>query len=398
MKLAGVDPLRKAVEEAHAWVAELRRELGQDAPHRAYATLRAVLHALRDALPYESAMRLLTALPAPVHGAALEGWTPRPGPAAAEVTRDRFLARIAEELLEVPDLAPDRAARAVFGLLDRRVPALRGMLPAELRDPASEAPPPEAERRAALEETEGAIRAALEEARRRGVPEEDLPALTARRRPGRRNSPAPAGAERANVFDRTLQKTLLWVKETARELGWDDPLRAFRALTAVLQALRERLPREETFQLTAQLPILLRGFAFEAWDPAEPYTRERRKEDFLRRVADRLRDVPDADSEAVVRAVFRVLTAHVAPGELEDIRGHLPEPLRGLWPALPAAGAGPPPRPTSPPGVRARGRQARKEIRAALARAKARGVPERDLPLLTSRRSLRRKGRRARPR
>jgi uncharacterized protein (DUF2267 family) len=400
MRLSDVEPLRRAVEEAHAWVAELRRDLGLDAPHRAYAVLRAVLHAVRDALPYEKAMRFLTALPAAVRGAALEGWTPHTGSAPGEPTRDRFLARIAEELLEVPELVTERAARAVLETLIRRVPDAAALLPETLRESTALEPRAE-ERRAALEEAERDIRAVLEEARRRGVPEEELPALAAGRRPGRRESPSPAAAEHVDVLDRTLQKTLLWVKEASRELRWENPLHAFRALAATLQALRERLLREETFHLAAQLPILLRGFAFEGWAPGEPYTRERRKEDFLRRVADRLRDVPGADPEAVARAVFRVLSAHVAPGELEDVRAHLPEPLRELWPNLPAPsapGGSPRSRPAAPPGARARGRQARKEIRSALARAKARGVPERDLPLLTSRRSLRRKKRRTGPR
>lgn len=409
MKLSEIEALRQAVAEAAAWVAEVRQELGQDAPHRAYAVLRATLHALRDVLAYETAMLLFSALPPAVRGAALEGWRPHPGPVSGGITRERFLARIAEELLEVPELPPERAARAVLGILARRVPAdrlpnLREALPEPLRDLVSapvSAEPHEEARRAALQETEGTIRAVLEEARRRGVPDEELPALTAHRRPGRRDSPPPPPLEPADVFDRTLQKTLLWVKQTTQELGWKDPGAGFRALVAVLQTLRERLLREEMFQLAAQLPILLRGFAFEGWEPGEPYLRERRKEDFLHRLADRLRDIPGADPEAVARAVFRVLSAHVAPGELEDVRSHLPEPLRALWPQLPAPSApqgSSPSRPSPAAGLRARGRQARKEIRAALARAKARGVPERELPLLASRRSLRHKGRRRPPR
>jgi uncharacterized protein (DUF2267 family) len=209
MRLSDVEPLRHAVEEANAWVAELRRELGLDAPHRAYAVLRAVLHAVRDALAYERAMRFLTALPAAVREAALEGWTSRAGPAPGEVTRDRFLARIAEELLEVPELAPDRAARAVLETLTRRVPNAAALLPESLRESVAAPPfrePGAEERRAALEEAERDIRAALEEARGRGVPEEELPALAAGRRPGRRESPSPAAAEHVDVLDRTLQR------------------------------------------------------------------------------------------------------------------------------------------------------------------------------------------------
>jgi uncharacterized protein (DUF2267 family) len=72
-----------------------------------------------------------------------------------------------------------------------------------------------------------------------------------------------------SVFDTTLQKTNHWLKELMRLLDWNDRQKAYLALRATLHALRDRLPLEETAQLGAQLPMLVRGFYYEGWDPGD---------------------------------------------------------------------------------------------------------------------------------
>lgn len=47
------------------------------------------------------------------------------------------------------------------------------------------------------------------------------------------------------VFDSTLQKTNLWLKEVMAELGWDDRHAAYLAVRSVLHALRDRLTHAE---------------------------------------------------------------------------------------------------------------------------------------------------------
>jgi hypothetical protein len=69
------------------------------------------------------------------------------------------------------------------------------------------------------------------------------------------------------VFDTTLHKTNSWLKDLAQALGQADRHRAYLALRATLYALRERLTVEEVAQLGAQLPMLIRGFYYEGWDP-----------------------------------------------------------------------------------------------------------------------------------
>lgn len=70
------------------------------------------------------------------------------------------------------------------------------------------------------------------------------------------------------VFDTTLQRTHTWLKDLMLVLGWQDRHKAYRALRATLHALRDRLTVEETAHLGAQLPMLIRGFYYEGWDPS----------------------------------------------------------------------------------------------------------------------------------
>jgi uncharacterized protein (DUF2267 family) len=62
------------------------------------------------------------------------------------------------------------------------------------------------------------------------------------------------------VFDTTLQKTQLWLKEIVTELEWQhNPSWAYRALRSVLHALHDYLGIEEATDLATLLPMLIRG-------------------------------------------------------------------------------------------------------------------------------------------
>ena len=67
------------------------------------------------------------------------------------------------------------------------------------------------------------------------------------------------------VFDRTIHKTNIWLKDLMEILGCTDRQEAYTSLRATLHALRDRLTIEETAQVAAQLPMLIRGFYFEGW-------------------------------------------------------------------------------------------------------------------------------------
>ena len=135
-----------------------------------------------------------------------------------------------------------------------------------------------------------------------------------------------------DVFDRTIHKTNNWLNELMEALGWHDRHKAYLALRVTLHALRDRLTVEEVAQLGAQLPMLIRGFYYEGWDPTGKPLKERHKEEFLARIAEQFSGDDQADAKQVARAVFSVLSDRVTEGEIEDVKHVLPAELRELWP------------------------------------------------------------------
>jgi uncharacterized protein (DUF2267 family) len=135
-----------------------------------------------------------------------------------------------------------------------------------------------------------------------------------------------------DVFDTTLQRTHSWLHDLMEIMEWQDRHRAYLAMRATLQALRDRLTVEEAAQLAAQFPMLIRGFYYEGWDPTGKPLKERHKEHFLARIDQYFRGDEHIDAEQVARGVFAVLEKRVTEGEIEDVKQVLPTQLRELWP------------------------------------------------------------------
>ena len=134
-----------------------------------------------------------------------------------------------------------------------------------------------------------------------------------------------------HIFDHTVQETNTWLKEIAEYLEAPNRQVAYHALRGVLFALRDRLTVEETFNLAAQLPLLIRGLFFEGYKPAGRPQKYHAAE-FLARVEREVQTVGGATPERATRAVLLVMYQHIAEGELLDIFDELPKDLRRLWP------------------------------------------------------------------
>jgi len=134
-----------------------------------------------------------------------------------------------------------------------------------------------------------------------------------------------------DVFDRTLHKTYEWLADLMRLLAINDRHVAYQALRATLYALRDRLTAEEVAQLGAQLPMLVRGFYYEGWDPTAKPLKLRHIEAFLAYIASEFIN-DEVEPEQAARAVFALLAERITKGEIEDVKHILPAELRELWP------------------------------------------------------------------
>jgi uncharacterized protein (DUF2267 family) len=134
------------------------------------------------------------------------------------------------------------------------------------------------------------------------------------------------------TFDSTIQTTHVWLNEIAEELGWGpDPHRAYKALRAVLHALRDRLHPDEAAGFAAQLPLLVRGAFYEGWHPAGTPHRVRTAREFLAPVAEAFRADAHLRAEDIARAVFAVVKRHLSSGEVADVIAALPADIQTLW-------------------------------------------------------------------
>ena len=136
------------------------------------------------------------------------------------------------------------------------------------------------------------------------------------------------------VLDSSLQKTNLWLDELADYLDLESRQKAYKALRAVLHTLRDVLSVEENAQLSAQLPLIIRGIYFEGWKPGGDVLHLRNKRTFLGYIYHHLHpgfNEVDIDTERVAKAVFLLLSRHISEGEIEDIKALLDKPIKDVW-------------------------------------------------------------------
>ena len=141
-------------------------------------------------------------------------------------------------------------------------------------------------------------------------------------------------------LERTVQLTHVWINDLNDRLCWNDKSRAYRLLKAVLHALRDWLEVDESANLAAQLPGLLRGAYYEQWRPATTPVRKRNRQAFLDHVEREFKRDPLWDSTVCVTAVFQLLSEKITAGEIEDVWNALPEDIREMWSVTQKIGAG----------------------------------------------------------
>jgi uncharacterized protein (DUF2267 family) len=133
-------------------------------------------------------------------------------------------------------------------------------------------------------------------------------------------------------LDHTVQLTHTWINDLDNRLQWHNKARSYRLLKAVLHTLRDSLRVNEAVDLGAQLPGLLRGAYYEQWRPATTPVKNHDVREFLARVNESFGRDPLADPAQAVMAVFQLLSSKITEGEIEDVRGCLPEAVRNIWP------------------------------------------------------------------
>ncbi|TGD60558.1 DUF2267 domain-containing protein [Tabrizicola sp. WMC-M-20] len=133
------------------------------------------------------------------------------------------------------------------------------------------------------------------------------------------------------TIDHAPQVVAEWLNLLQEDLGWPDRGRAYLLLRVTLHAIRDFLTVDEAADLSAQLPLLIRGIFFEGWIPAKTPAKPRSLDDFLGRVTKAFAGDPLAEPDVAVAAVFSVLRRQISLGEYRQVAWAMRKPLRDLW-------------------------------------------------------------------
>jgi uncharacterized protein (DUF2267 family) len=138
MNATGVTVLDHTVQETNIWLKAVQEDLQLDNRQQAYNALRAVLHALRDRVPPEVAIKLGAQFPILLRGIYYENWH-----AAGTPTKERhasdFADHVGSELSQQFPFDPLTVMRGVFEILWEKLDPgefekVMQHLPAQLRN------------------------------------------------------------------------------------------------------------------------------------------------------------------------------------------------------------------------------------------------------------------------
>lgn len=129
-----------------------------------------------------------------------------------------------------------------------------------------------------------------------------------------------------------------FLKDYAKEMNFgEDTEKAGRIFIAIMHALRDIIPPEESLQFIAQLPMFIKAIYVNGWNMTKKKPKVKNMADFLNLVKERDWPVAVNDfgytneaAELYVNTTFIYLRKYVSFGELEDIRSGLPKDLKRM--------------------------------------------------------------------
>jgi uncharacterized protein (DUF2267 family) len=135
-------------------------------------------------------------------------------------------------------------------------------------------------------------------------------------------------------LDRAVQIAILWLNDIQAELQWEDREVVYKTAKAVLQTIRDRLPYEELFHFSTNLPIVFKGMLFDGYNPTESakYKAKTLQEfyELIQLHYDPTRQNIIGAQEATF-AVINTLFNKIGEGEMKKVADTMPQKLKPLF-------------------------------------------------------------------
>lgn len=139
-------------------------------------------------------------------------------------------------------------------------------------------------------------------------------------------------------FNQYATEGYTFLKDYTKEMNLgNDQDKAGRIFTAIMHALRDIIPTEESLQFIAQLPMFLKAVYVNGWTIKKKKPRVKHMAHFLDLVREHdgpaaINDFEYSDevAERYVETTFIYLRKYVSMGEMKDIRDSLPKDLKSM--------------------------------------------------------------------
>jgi uncharacterized protein (DUF2267 family) len=129
-----------------------------------------------------------------------------------------------------------------------------------------------------------------------------------------------------------------FLKDYTKEMNLgNNKDKAGRILSAILHALRDIIPTEESLQLIAQFPMFLKAVYVNGWNIRKEKPKIKKMAEFIDLVrkhdgVSAINDFEYSDevAEQYIDTTFIYLRKYISLGEMEDIRDSLPKDLKSM--------------------------------------------------------------------
>ncbi|MFN8613651.1 MAG: DUF2267 domain-containing protein [Vulcanimicrobiota bacterium] len=133
-------------------------------------------------------------------------------------------------------------------------------------------------------------------------------------------------------FEHALHLANEWIKELSDKPEVGSEAQAYVILRVVLHTIRDRLRVDEVAHLSAQLPMLVRGFFFEGWKPpVDDPTAGESTRNLLDDVGQRLDRLTEVEPEDALFLVYEMMSRKLTRGEMKYVDRALPYDLLFPW-------------------------------------------------------------------
>jgi uncharacterized protein (DUF2267 family) len=133
---------------------------------------------------------------------------------------------------------------------------------------------------------------------------------------------------KVTALDHAMDAAHSWINDVAKEFDTEDREFAYRVLRAWLHTLRDRLTVEASAYFAAQLPSVIRGIFYQAWNPnpvLDKYDAEAYTVRFSYEANIALGDVGKAAAATTAAALY-----HLPVAQIDKALGQLPTEIRKI--------------------------------------------------------------------